>query len=101
MSATPLPSAPRATALEPIKIQAKFFFEGDRKWFLKGVTYGPFKPNADGDLTATPEQARERLKDIVAGKLEALPTAMNPRPDSGPYVVLVVGVPRGGHFLCQ
>lgn len=58
MSATPLPSAPSATTLEPIQIQAKFFFEGDRKWFLKGVTYGPFKPNADGDLTATPEQAR-------------------------------------------
>ena len=47
-----------ATPLEPIKIQAKFFFEGDRKWFLKGVTYGPFKPNSDGDLTATPEQAK-------------------------------------------
>ncbi len=45
-------------SMEPIKIQAKFFFEGDRKWFLKGVTYGPFKPNAEGDLTATPEQAK-------------------------------------------
>lgn len=45
---------------------------------------------------ATPEQARERLKAIVADKLEALPTAMNPRPESGPYVVLVVGVNGSG-----
>ena len=27
---------------------AKFFFEGDQKFFLKGVTYGPFKPDAEG-----------------------------------------------------
>ncbi len=44
--------------LEPIRVRAKFFFEGNRKWFLKGVTYGPFRPNADGDLISTPEQAR-------------------------------------------
>ncbi len=45
------------TELPPIRVRAKFFFEGDRKWFLKGVTYGPFKLNADGDFTSTPEQA--------------------------------------------
>ena len=26
----------------PIRAAAKFFFEGDRKFFVKGVTYGPF-----------------------------------------------------------
>lgn len=45
--------------LPPIRVRSKFFHEGDRKWFLKGVTYGPFKPNADGDLTATPERAKQ------------------------------------------
>ncbi len=61
MPATLAPSANAAVArsLEPIKVRAKFFFEGDRKWFLRGVTYGPFHPNADGDLTASPEQARK------------------------------------------
>ncbi len=59
MPATPALSAPNsARSLEPISVRAKFFFEGDRKWFLKGVTYGPFRPNADGDLISTPEQAR-------------------------------------------
>jgi glycosyltransferase involved in cell wall biosynthesis len=48
--------------LLPIRTHSKFFHEGDRKWFLKGVTYGPFKPNADGDLTATPERAREDFR---------------------------------------
>src|SRR3954462_10537243 len=57
-SASPLAVSPAIANLEPIRIRAKFFFEGEEKWFLKGVTYGPFKPNADGDLTATPEQAR-------------------------------------------
>ncbi|CAN5491107.1 hypothetical protein BH18VER1_BH18VER1_11380 [soil metagenome] len=35
---------------------AKFFFEGDRKFFVKGVTYGPFAPDAEGDHLGTPEQ---------------------------------------------
>src|SRR5438067_984759 len=26
--------------------EAKFFFEGEKKFFVKGVTYGPFKPDA-------------------------------------------------------
>jgi len=63
MPASLAPSAPpaavEATPLAPIRVRAKFFFDGDRKWFLKGVTYGPFRPNADGDLISTPEQARD------------------------------------------
>ncbi len=53
-----MPDPITPTSLEPIRVRAKFFFEGERKWFMKGVTYGPFKPNADGDLISTPEQAR-------------------------------------------
>lgn len=56
------PSAPPATAvppLEPIRVRAKFFFEGDRKWFIKGVTYGPFAPDAAGDFVGDPEKARK------------------------------------------
>ncbi len=39
-----------------IRPVAKFFFEGDRKFFVKGVTYGPFKPDADGNYLGKPEQ---------------------------------------------
>src|SRR5437867_6125183 len=39
-----------------IRPAAKFFFEQDRKFFVKGVTYGPFKPDADGNYLGRPEQ---------------------------------------------
>ena len=39
-----------------IRPRAKFFFEGEKKFFVKGVTYGPFKPDADGNYVGRPEQ---------------------------------------------
>ncbi len=39
-----------------IRPAAKFFFEGDKKFFVKGVTYGPFKPDAEGNHLGRPEQ---------------------------------------------
>ena len=44
------------TALPRIRAVAKFFFEGNRKFFVKGVTYGPFKPDAQGNYLGRPEQ---------------------------------------------
>lgn len=44
--------------LEPIRVRAKFFFEGDRKFFIKGVTYGPFAPDAEGHFVGDPDKAR-------------------------------------------
>ena len=58
MPETLAPSAPPAPLL-PIRARAKFFFEGDRKWFIKGVTYGPFAPDEAGDFVGDPEKARQ------------------------------------------
>jgi GT2 family glycosyltransferase len=44
--------------LEPIRVRAKFFFEGEKKWFIKGVTYGPFAPDAEGHFVGDPEKSR-------------------------------------------
>ena len=33
-----------------MQIQGKFFFDGDQKFYLKGVTYGTFAPQPDGSL---------------------------------------------------
>jgi glycosyltransferase involved in cell wall biosynthesis len=44
--------------MEPVKVRAKFFFEGERKFFIKGVTYGPFAPDEKGDFVGDPEKAR-------------------------------------------
>jgi len=41
------------TRIHPI---AKFFFDGDKKFFVKGATYGPFKPTADGSDLGTQKQ---------------------------------------------
>ena len=41
-----------------VRARAKFFFEGDYKFFLKGVTYGTFAPDSDGYYVGPPEKAR-------------------------------------------
>jgi O-antigen biosynthesis protein len=53
-----VPIAKTVVPLEPIKVRAKFFFEGEQKWFIKGATYGPFAPDAQGDFVGDPEKAR-------------------------------------------
>jgi glycosyltransferase involved in cell wall biosynthesis len=58
MSAVSAPAPAAIASLPPIRVRAKFFFEGDRKWFIKGVTYGPFAPDAAGDFVGDPEKAR-------------------------------------------
>src|SRR4029077_19228486 len=45
-----------------ISAAAKFFFEGDRKFFVKGITYGPFKPNAEGNFFGRPDQLELDLR---------------------------------------
>jgi GT2 family glycosyltransferase len=46
-------SRPRMT------VDGKFFRRGARKFYLKGVAYGPFAPNAAGEPFASPEQTGE------------------------------------------
>jgi GT2 family glycosyltransferase len=46
------------TANPRVRPVAKFFFEGDRKFFLKGITYGTFAPDREGFYVGTPEKAR-------------------------------------------
>jgi glycosyltransferase involved in cell wall biosynthesis len=68
MSATleePRLAAPPRPLL-PIRVRAKFFFEGEEKFFLKGVTYGPFAPDAEGHFVGNPGQARCDL-DMMLG----------------------------------
>ncbi|MDQ6655942.1 MAG: glycosyl transferase, partial [Verrucomicrobiota bacterium] len=48
----------------PIRAEAKFFFDGDRKFFVKGVTYGPFKPDAEGHYLGTREQLQRDLRQM-------------------------------------
>ena len=45
----------------PIRAAAKFFLEGDRKFFVKGVTYGPFRPDAQGHFLGQRARAERDL----------------------------------------
>lgn len=55
-------SAVTSTSSGPIRAAAKFFLEGDRKFFVKGVTYGPFRPDSEGHFLGSREQA---LRDLA------------------------------------
>ncbi len=41
-----------------VRREGKFFRIGAEKFFVKGVTYGPFKPGADGVCLPDPQQTR-------------------------------------------
>lgn len=50
--------------LNRVRRDGKFFRLNDEKFFVKGVTYGPFAPNEQGDPLPTPEQARKDFEQI-------------------------------------
>ncbi len=45
-----------------IGVRAKFLFDGDNKFFLKGATYGPFAPDEHGEFFGSPGKAREDFR---------------------------------------
>lgn len=49
-----------------VSVDGKFFRLGENKFFVKGLTYGPFAPNAAGEPYASPEQT-ERDFALIAG----------------------------------
>jgi glycosyltransferase involved in cell wall biosynthesis len=61
-----------AMPLRDIKVRAKFFFDGEEKFFLKGITYGPFAPDAAGDHFGPPEQFSRDAASIAAAGFNLL-----------------------------
>jgi len=61
-----LPSLGRVSAV------AKFFFDGREKFYVKGVTYGPFTPDSAGFYLGTPEQLGRDLSQMRALGLNIL-----------------------------
>src|ERR1035438_5850551 len=51
-------SAPR------VSVDGKFFRLGEKKFYAKGVAYGPFAPNAAGQPFASPEQTARDFDQI-------------------------------------
>ena len=47
-----------------VRVYGKFFRIDDRKLYVKGVTYGPFKPDQEGDHFPSPDQTRRDFSQI-------------------------------------
>lgn len=50
----------------PLEIRGKFFFQGDRKVFLRGVSYGTFAPDAQGDQFPAASQVAHDFERMAA-----------------------------------
>src|SRR5947207_4578580 len=48
-----------------VRRDGKFFRLGDEKFYVKGVTYGPFAQNSDGELLPSRDQTRADFEQIV------------------------------------
>src|SRR6187397_2871309 len=48
-----------------VRRDGKFFRLGDEKFYVKGVTYGPFAPNADGEELPSRVNTRRDFEQIV------------------------------------
>jgi GT2 family glycosyltransferase len=53
-----------ATAQSRVRIDGKFFRLDQKKFYLKGVAYGPFAPNKQGEHFASPEQTARDFAQI-------------------------------------
>ncbi len=56
--------AAEAHARPRVTVDGKFFRLGAAKFHVKGVAYGPFAPNGDGESFASPEQTAQDFKQI-------------------------------------
>lgn len=56
------PGTGGSDGFERARAVGKFFFTGDRKFYLKGVSYGPFRPGADGAPFPSDEKLRRDLR---------------------------------------
>ena len=50
---------------ERVRVDGKFFRVGESKFYVKGVTYGPFAPNANGEFFASIEQTVRDFRQIT------------------------------------
>src|SRR5687768_2179007 len=61
-----VPAAAPEPVTERIVARGKFLFVGEEKFSLKGVTYGTFRPDADGQPFPSPPQVEADFAQIAA-----------------------------------
>src|SRR5215208_1344087 len=65
---------PIARALARPTADGKFLMRGDEKLYVRGVTYGTFRPNPDGDQFPEPEVVRADFAAMAASGINSLRT---------------------------
>lgn len=56
---------PQSTRQDRIQVDGKFFRLGGSKFYVKGVSYGPFAPNSQGEFFPSVEQTVRDLEQIT------------------------------------
>src|SRR3712207_2270704 len=81
------------------RVGGKFIFVGEEKFYIRGVSYGTFRPGADGDEYRDPKVVEQDFAQMAANGLNAVRTyTVPPRwlldtaQRHGLYVM--VGLPR-------
>ena len=59
-------------------VRGKFLFAGGQKFYASGVTYGPFRPEADGTTYHTPAIVRRDFAAMRANHINAIRTYTTP-----------------------
>src|SRR5216684_4154612 len=72
-------SVPIKSSSRP-RVRGKFIFVGEEKLYLRGVTYGTFRPNAQGEEFPAPETVERDFTQMAANGVNAVRTyTMPPR----------------------
>ncbi len=66
------------TSPQRIRVDGKFFRLGERKFFIKGVAYGPFAARENGECFHTPEQTARDFAQIADLGANVIRTYMPP-----------------------
>lgn len=69
----PPKSIPVVEGVRPC-VQGKFIFVGDEKFYMRGITYGPFRPDEEGCEYHTPEQVEKDFAKMVEYGINAVRT---------------------------
>ena len=67
-------TAPERPALPRPRARGKFLFVGDEKFYVRGVTYGTFRPRADGTEVPDPDVVEWDFAQMAANGINAVRT---------------------------
>ena len=68
------PRGSRVVGTQRVQVRGRFLFVGERKFYVRGVTYGPFRPNARGQEYHDEDRINRDLENIAAAGMNVIRT---------------------------